>query len=76
MGAEVLAVKHPHKKKLGVALEVYEATPDLIPVDVTKEVVESVAQKKSGTAGPDGIDTEALQGWLLKLGYHSRKKSY
>ena len=40
----------------------YEAMPILIPVDIMKEVVESVAQKRSGRAGPGGTDLESLQG--------------
>ena len=61
--SEVLSVKNMHeKKKLGIALEVYEATPVFIPVYITEYVVESVAQKLSGSAGPFGTDLEALQG--------------
>ena len=54
-------------------LEVYTATPFFIHVDIAEEVVKSVAQKLSGSAGPSGTDLEALQGWLLKFGYHIRK---
>ena len=36
LSSEVLEVKNPHEKKtLGVVLEVYEATPVFIPVDIT-----------------------------------------
>ena len=38
-----------------------------------EEVVESVMQKHSGSVGPSGMDLEALQVWLLKLGDHSQK---
>ena len=54
-------------------LEVYEATPVFIPIDITEDVVESVARKLSGSAVASGMDIEALQGWLVKLGDHSRK---
>ena len=55
--AEVLAGKNLHgKKPLGVALEVYEATPVFISVDITEEVVKPVAQKKQGGAGTGGTD--------------------
>ena len=39
-----------------------------IPVDITEEAVELVARKISGSSGPGGTDSEALQGRLLKLG--------
>ena len=45
-----------HEKiNLGVALEVYEETPVFIPMDITEEVVKSVAQKLSVSAGPGGM---------------------
>ena len=65
--------KKAQQKPLRVALEVYEATPVFIPVDITEDVVKSVAQNLSGTVGPSGTDLLALQGWLLKFGDHSRK---
>ena len=39
---------------------------------ITEDVVESVALKVSGSAWPSRTDIEALQGWLLKFGDHSR----
>ena len=48
-------------------LETYKETPIFIPVDITEEAVESVAQKRSGISGPGGTDSEALQGWFLKF---------
>ena len=39
-----------------------------IPVDIMEESVESVARKLSGSSGPGGTDSEALQGWLVKFG--------
>ena len=56
-------------------LEVYEATHVLIPMDITEEVVNSVAQKVSGSTGPGGTDSEALQGWIINFVDHSRKLS-
>ena len=35
--------KYAQETLLGVALEVYEATPVFIPVDITEDVVETVA---------------------------------
>ena len=42
--------------------------PIFIPVNITEEAVESVAQKLLGGSGPGGMDSEALQGWLMKFG--------
>ena len=36
-------------------------------------VVQSFVQKLPGSAGTSGTDLEALQGWLLKFGDHSKK---
>ena len=38
--AGALAVGNPHKKNLGVVMEVYDATPIFIPVDIPEKVVE------------------------------------
>ena len=38
-----------------------------------KDVVKSVAQKLLGSSVPDGTDSEAIQGWLLKFGDNSKK---
>ena len=51
----------------------YEASPVFISMEITEIVVESVAQKLSGSAGPGGTDSEALQGLLLKFGDYSKK---
>ena len=67
--ASVLERKNPSVTIPSCAtLETYEETPILIPVDITEEVVESVAQKRSGSFGPGGTDSKALQVWLLKFG--------
>ena len=41
-------------------LETYGETPIFIPVDVTEEAVESVAEKLLGSSGPVGKDLESL----------------
>ena len=70
----VLEGKNPSKTIPSCAtLEMYEVTPILIPVDITEEAVESVAQKLSGSSVPGGTDSEALQGWLLKFGEDSTR---
>ena len=51
----------------------YEETPIFIPVDITGEAVESVAQKRLGGSGPRGMDSEALQVWLMKFGEDSTR---
>ena len=64
--------KTAQEKLVCVALEVYEASPVFISMEITEIVVESVAQKLSGSAGPSGTALEALHGWLLKFGCQSR----
>ena len=54
-------------------LEVYDETPILIYLYITEDVVKSVAQKLSGSSGTGGMDSEALQEWLLKF-REDRKK--
>ena len=56
-------------------LEVYDEMPIFIPVDITEDVVYLVEWNISGIFGPGGTDSEALQGWLLKVG-NDRKKLY
>ena len=70
----VLEGKHPSETIPSCAtLEMYEETPILIPVNITEEAIESVAQKLSGSSGPGGTDSEALQVWLLKFGEDSTR---
>ena len=72
--AEVLVGKHlPKRKPHCYTLEAYEETPFLIPMDMTEDVVELVAQKLMGVTGSSYTYLEALQGWLIKFGYHSKK---
>ena len=53
-------------------MEAYKTTPVLFPVDITEDVVELVAKKLSGSAGPGDTHLDALQGWLLKFGYYKK----
>ena len=53
----------PQKKISPVpGLETYDKTTIFIPVDITEDVVELVAQNSSGALGPGSTDSEALQG--------------
>jgi hypothetical protein len=75
---EVLRSKHPAMRDpnpadIGVgAFESYEDTPQPIPQDITGDIVEEVASKLSGGAGPGGTDAVALQSWLLRFGAESQ----
>eukprot|EP00957_Ditylum_brightwellii_P070387 5347465-Ditylum_brightwellii.AAC.1 len=42
-------------------------------VNVTASVVEKVARKLSGAAGPDGVDAATMADWLLQYGVVSYK---
>ena len=46
----------------------FDKTPIFIPVDTTKDAVESDARKILVSSGPGGMDSESPQGWLLKFG--------
>ena len=43
-----------------------------IPMDIAENVVKSVERKLFGSSGPGGMDSKALQGWLLKFGEDSK----
>ena len=69
-----LAKKHSHGKILhSSTLEVYNEAPIFISVDIAEDVVKLATQKLSGSLAPGGIELEALQGWLLKVGEDSKK---
>jgi hypothetical protein len=74
---EVLQGKHPELRdpvsvgEQDGAFEPYDATPTAIPVDITAEVVETVATKLSGAAGLGGTDAVDLRNWLLRFGRES-----
>ena len=53
---EVLAGKYPADTKPHCStLEAYEEKNVFIPVDITEDVVKSVAWKRFGSAGPGGM---------------------
>ena len=47
--------------------------PIFIPVDIMEDVFKLVVRNLLRCASPSGMDSEALQGWLLKFGYDSKK---
>ena len=55
-------------------LEAYKKMPVFITVDITENVFKFVAQKLLVSVVTGGMDSEALQGWVLKFGYHSKKR--
>ena len=71
----VLAGKHPHEPPPSPRsmLEVYNETPILILIEITYDVVESVAQKRLGILGPGSMDPKSLEVWILKFVEDSKK---
>ena len=56
--ALVLEGKHPRERITSCAtLETYEETLIFIPINITKEYIELVARKLSGSSGPVGTDS-------------------
>ena len=39
----------------------------MIPIEITEKAVKLVARKISKDSGPGGMDSEPLQGWILKF---------
>eukprot|EP00957_Ditylum_brightwellii_P207023 15351107-Ditylum_brightwellii.AAC.1 len=73
-GSEVLLSKHPvPSQPPESALEDYDTLPALINLDVTDDVVQRVTTQMQGAAGPGGVDSMALQDWLLHFGEASCK---
>jgi len=77
---EVLREKHPAMRdpvlqdRLGPipgAFEPYDSTPEPVPLIITAQIVEKVASKLSGSAGPSGTDAVDLRDWLLRFGAES-----
>ena len=70
----ILDITHLSKTITSCAtLQTYEETPIFIPLNITEEPVESVAQKRLGSSGPGGTESEELQGWLLQFGEDSTR---
>ena len=42
-------------------------------MDITEDIVEQVARRLSGSAGPGGSDAQAIQQWLLRFGGASQE---
>ena len=66
---EVLRTKHPDAcPPLAACLDAYpENPPEMVPVDITDDVVSAVAGRLLGGAGPGGTDSVSLQHWLLRF---------
>ena len=56
-------------------LEVYREMSVGMPIDITEDLVKSVAPELSGSTGSGDTDSEYLQGWLLRFRKHSKKRS-
>ena len=67
---EVLHAKHPDARPPSAAsLDAYPGPPpEMVPVDITDDVVSAVTGRLSGGAGPGGTDLISLQHWLLRFG--------
>jgi hypothetical protein len=52
--------------------EKYSEIPDPPYIDVTQDMIQKVATRLSGAAGPSGIDAVDLQNWLLRYGKESK----
>ena len=71
---DVLKSKHPDARVPDVStFEDYETLSDLVELDITEETVEQVARRLSGSAGPGGTDSAAVQHWLLRFGGASQQ---
>ena len=70
---EVLRTKHPDARPLSAAcLDAYPNNPpEMVPVDITNDVVAAVAGRLSGGADPGGTDLVSLQHWMLRFGVAS-----
>ena len=75
---EVLREKHPDLRIPNLArgdwasFEEYTECLDSVPVDCTTEIVEKVAGKLRGGAGPGSVDAIAMGNWLLRHGKFSQ----
>ena len=72
--AEVLSRKHPPERKPHFStLEAHKEMPVFSSMDMTEDVVKSVVRKRLGSTKHGGMDSESLQGWILKFGDHRKK---
>jgi hypothetical protein len=70
---EVHQSKHPDTQILEASkLEDYKIAPNFVDLDITEELIKKVAQCLSGSVGPGGADTQAIQHWLLRFGQTSQ----
>jgi hypothetical protein len=71
----VLRSKHPPlQEPTGIgedSFEPYGNLPNPVYVDITAQMIETVAPRLSGSAGPGGVDSVDLQNWLLRFGKES-----
>ena len=71
---DVLKSKHPAARVPEASeMEDYDILPDFVDVDITEDIVEQVARRLSGSAGPGGSDAQAIQQWLLRFGGASQE---
>ena len=76
--AEVLESKHPACMipDLGqegwASFEEYEERLNSVPVDCDQEIVQRVADRMKGGAGPSSVDAQAMSQMLLKFGKNSQ----
>ena len=66
---EVLRTKHPDARPpLAACLDTYtDNPPEMVPVDITDDVLSAVAGSLLGGPGPGGADSVSLQHWLLRF---------
>ena len=70
----ILHKKHPEvivpdlMDEENATFEEYVELLETVPVDCDAEMVEEVASKLRGGAGPSGVDTIAMKNWLLRHG--------
>ena len=67
---EVLRAKNPDVLPPSTAsLDNYPVNPlEMVPVNITDNVVVAVAGRLSREAGPRGTDSVSLQHWILRFG--------
>jgi hypothetical protein len=76
---DVLRDKHPDLKipdlemEEWASFEEYEECRTSTPVDCTAEIVEEVAGKLNGGAGPGSVDAVMMKKWLLRYGRASQE---